>query len=724
MHFSSSRTAIARAVALSSTLIATANAQANEPIALKDVVVSASGFEQKITDAPASISVISGEDLKKKRISSLAEALNDVEGVDVSGNAGKTGGLNISIRGMGSDYTLILVDGKRQNTAGNVTPNGFGETKSSFLPPVSAIERIEVIRGPMSTLYGSDAMGGVINIITKKVGSEWAGSITADTTLQEHSEYGDTRSTNLYLNGPLIQDKLGLALRGKYQERDASDISYDLIDGTEDTPTMGWNPVESDIWSAGGRLTFTPNDDHDISLDYDQNKQTYDNSKGQLGTLGAAGGYSEEQRYNREQYSLSHTGRFAFGVLESSLMRNTTETLGRLIPNGTPGKIGGDPRTLESENTIFDTKFLASLGDHNLTIGGQWWKAEMTEGVVTTPFEHKMTALFIENEWRILDSLALTLGVRRDNHDKFGGHTSPRAYLVWNATDNWTLKGGMSKGFKAPDLQALASGINGFGGQGRIPLIGNPDLIPETSTSSEFGVYFDNLDNFNANLTLFHNQFDDKLSSVTLTNCEWQNVAGCITVPGGPWYRPGPNNPVTGTHPTRNRTFSQAVNVDEAVTKGVEVAGRYQFAPAWSLSANYTYTDTEQKSGANEGWPLNDTPHHQFNASLNWQTTDRLSTWLRGEYRSERFRRTGTTTDYAYEAFGDYKAYHLFHLGGNYQVNENLDISATIYNLLDKNFVNYERYASDATGNVFSYGNEYNNNQERRRLWLAATYSF
>ncbi len=707
------RSLLASAIALAC-LGQTATANENS-VELGDVVVSAAGFEQKITEAPASISVISGEELQKKRVSSLAEALSDVEGVDVSGNAGKTGGLNISIRGMGSDYTLILIDGKRQNPAGNITPNGFGETKSSFLPPVSAIERIEVIRGPMSTLYGSDAMGGVINIITKKVGSEWGGSVTVDTTLQQHDEYGDTRSTNLYLSGPLVADKLGLALRGRYQERDASDITY-YENGLQESPTMGWNPVEQDVYNAGGRLTFTPTADHDISFDFDTAKQRYDNSEGQLGTLGASGGYEKDQRYNREQYLLSHTGRFAFGTLETSYTRNETETLGRLIPNGTPGKVGGSERTLESQNDIFDIKLLSSFGDHNLTVGGQWWKAEMTEGLVNDPFEHKMTAIFVEDEWRLRDDLALTLGLRRDDHDKFGSELSPRAYLVWNTTDNWTLKGGVSQGFKAPDLQALADGMNGFGGQGTIPLLGNPDLTPETSTSSEFGIYYDNFADFNANVTLFHNKFEDKLSSITVDNCEFNASANCVTVPGGPWLDRG--------RPGRNQTFSLPVNVDEAVTQGVEVAGRYQFAPRWSLSANYTYTDTEQKSGVNDGLPLNDTPRHQLNAKLDWQATERLSTWLRGEYRSERFRRTTPAVNYAYEAFGDYKAYSLFHLGGSYRVSENLDLSATIYNLFDKDFISYKRYATNAAGTTFDYGNEYNNNQERRRLWLSATYNF
>ena len=74
-------------------------------------------------------------ELEQMRATNLAEVLSTVEGVDVGGAVGKTGGLNINIRGMGSDYTLILIDGRRQNTAGSVTPNGFGETSTSFLPP-------------------------------------------------------------------------------------------------------------------------------------------------------------------------------------------------------------------------------------------------------------------------------------------------------------------------------------------------------------------------------------------------------------------------------------------------------------------------------------------------------------------------------------------------------------------------------------------------------------
>src|SRR5690625_3421541 len=107
---------------------------------LDEVVVTAAGFEQLRRDAPASITVLGTESLRQRRSTNLAEMLFDVAGIEIGGTAGKTGGLNISMRGMQSDYTLVLIDGRSQNSAGNITPNGFGDTSASFLPPTAAIE--------------------------------------------------------------------------------------------------------------------------------------------------------------------------------------------------------------------------------------------------------------------------------------------------------------------------------------------------------------------------------------------------------------------------------------------------------------------------------------------------------------------------------------------------------------------------------------------------------
>ncbi|ASK20387.1 TonB-dependent receptor domain-containing protein [Vreelandella alkaliphila] len=705
------RTALASAVALSVTATA---ALAQESEQLDNIVVSASGFEQALVDAPASISVVSREELERKRITSVADALRDVEGVDVGGSVGKTGGRNISIRGMPSDYTLILIDGRRQNAAGSVTPNGFGETSTSFFPPVSSIERIEVIRGPMSTLYGSDAMGGVINIITRRVDREWVGSIGVENTFNEDRDFGDRREINLYTSGPLIQDTLGIQVRGRLYERDASELTYTDGNGNPiDVSQRGPSPVEGDTYNLGGKLTWTPNADHDLWLDGEVNRQRYNNDECQLGTLdgrtrscapdpGAANGYADELRFERQQVAIGHTGRFASGTLESSLMRNTTETKGRTIPgengvayDGFPGIVGGAPRELETTNTVLDSKYVMPLGDHMTTVGLQWWDAKLDDGLANETFEQTTWSLFAEDEWMLRDDLALTLGGRYDHHDAFGSQFSPRSYLVWNTTPNWTLKGGVSRGYKTPSLNDLHAGINGVTGQGTILTIGNPNLEPETSTSSEISAHYDSLAGFTASATLFYNEFDDKIAS-----------GNDIVVENNPLVPDG--------------VYSQDVNIDEAVTQGVELSTSYQFTPDWRLSANYTYTDSEQKSGNNRGEPLTDTPEHAFNATLRWQATPQLDTWLSAEYRSERYRnRESVRGAPSFDDLGDFKAYSLFHLGGSYAFTEQFNVSATIYNLFDKDFVDYRAY-----GDGTSFGNVYANSEEGRRLWLSARYEF
>lgn len=673
------------------------------------MVITASGFEQKVTDAPASITVITREDLEQKRVASIADALSDVEGVDVGGSVGKTGGLNISMRGMPSDYTLILIDGRRQNNVGNVTPNGFGETANSFMPPVAAIERIEVIRGPMSTLYGSDAMGGVVNIITRKPAKEWMGALTLENTQQQHREFGNSAAISFYTSGALIEDKLGLTLRGSVFDRSASDLRYQDANGLEKTPIMGANPVKSDIQNLGGRVTFTPTSNQDIWLDIDRGNQEYDNSEGQLGTLDTPtkiGGYEKQQRYTRDQYVLAHDGRFSFGNLSSSITRSETDTAGRTLPKGVPGKTAGAPRTLELENTIVDSKLVTVLGDNTLSVGGQWWKAEMIDGVATAPFEHKQLALFAEDEWRFLTDWALTVGARYDDHSVFGSQLSPRGYLVWNASSNWTFKGGVSQGYKTPRLDQLTSGIVGFGRQGALPLIGTPSLTPETTTSSELAAYYQADNGFNANLTLFQNNFNDKIASGTpVANCHYSkapNQPGCVDI---------------GTSWNDIKEFGQTVNIDEAITRGVEVGSYIPLAEYWDLKANYTFTDSEQKSGSQAGQPLTDTPKHMVNMKLNWQTTAQLNTWLQGEYRSKRWRGVGAEQ----EAFGDYNAFTLFHLGASYRISENVTVNGTIYNLLDEDFLQYHAY-NDA--GKTAYANEYNNNQEGRRFWISTNITF
>lgn len=670
------------------------------------IVVTAAGYEQEIAEAPASISVVTREDLQEKRFGSLAEALGDIEGVDVGATAGKTGGLTLSIRGMPSDYTLVLLDGRRQNAPGSVTPNGFGETSTSFMPPVSAIERIEVVRGPMSTLFGSDAMGGVINIITRKVGDRWVGTATGESTIQEHGDFGNIQSLNAFAQGPLVKDLVGLSVRGSVLHREAAALRYSDAQGAEIPITaFGRSPTRSDVYTYGGRLTLTPHADHDLWFEYDRSEQTYDNSLGQMGTQSVQGGYAPKLRFNRDNYVLAHSWRIGEGGLETTLTRNTTATVGRTVPPNTPGAVAGDPRTLTATNTIVDSRYAGGFGPVAFTAGGQYWHARMVDGVAPAPYRFEQWAGFVEATWSVVDSFKLTGGLRYDDHSTFGGKWSPRAYAVWTLASGLTLKGGVSRGFKTPQLNQIAEGIVGFGSQGRVPLIGSPGLKPETSTSYEAGVYYDNDGGVSASVMLFNNDFTDKIASGPgIPNCQFAgnpNRPGCLDV---------------GPFPAVD-LFGQSINIDKARTRGGEASARIAITPALSLMVNYTYTESEQLSGAQKGMPLIGTPKHMANGNLRWRIDDMASVWARAEIRSSRYRGAGADQT----ALGNYKGYELFHLGGSLQVTPAFRLGATVYNLLDTNYVEYLPYQNGA---ALAYASEYANNQEGRRLLLSATVDF
>ncbi|TVP78738.1 MAG: hypothetical protein EA352_01545 [Gemmatimonadales bacterium] len=231
-------------------------------IQLEEVVVSASGFEQRARLAPATITRLSREEVALRPIRNLSEAIRDLPGVDIDGTdarSNKTGNRTISLRGLPSEYTLVLIDGRRQNVPGTVAPNAFNDAGAAFFPPVASIERIEVIRGPMSTLYGSDALGGVVNIITRRPQESWQGELALDAIVQSDSDFGNNGSGELWAQGPLLPGTLTLEARGRFFERQATRVDFpgqdESIDGQR---TMGQLPTRGSIRTGGGRAGLDP----------------------------------------------------------------------------------------------------------------------------------------------------------------------------------------------------------------------------------------------------------------------------------------------------------------------------------------------------------------------------------------------------------------------------------------------------------------------------------
>ena len=623
---------------------------------LGQVTVTASGHAQQLEDAPASISVITREQIEQRYYQDATDALRDIPGVIITGGGSGDRGNDIVIRGMPSQYTLILVDGKPVSTR-ETRPNGSAGFEQDWLPPLQSIERIEVVRGPMSTLYGSDAIGGVINVITRKVAEEWGGAVQLDTIIQDDSRSGDIQQGNFSLSGPLLADTLGLQVYGRASSRQEDRF----VDGFE----------EKNLKNLNARLSFTPTDNQDFTLEAGQTKQDRRSLIGYSApATGCRGGCTDsDNEYTREVLALSHTGRWDFGTTDSYVQREEAENL---------------TREMKVTNTSAKTALVAPLGDHLLTVGANFEKEELSDRTSNqisnrTDVDASKWALFAEDEWMLPGNVSVTGGVRLDDDENYGSHVSPRLYGVWGMAPRWTLKGGVSTGFRSPSLREITPDWGQVSRGGDV--YGNPDLEPETSVNKELGLYFNAGRDLQANITVFHNDFKDKITRIA---CPPSVCTG------------GPNQ--FGSDPTYR------VNVDEAVTRGVEAAVSTTLARTLDLTLSYTYTDSEQQSGEYEGEPLNQVPKHLASLQADWRVTSRLSPWLAVRYRGEESQPTTGPSSSSIVAPSN----TLVDAGLAFKLTPQATLNTGIYNIADKEI----------------FQDEYGYVEDGRRYWLGMRVSF
>ncbi|ENZ5481655.1 hypothetical protein P805_00935 [Serratia marcescens BIDMC 44] len=645
-------------------LSATAALAAPQDDTQDTMVVTASGFQQKIQDSAASISVIPRQQIEDKAYRDVTDALKDVPGVVITGGASSS---DISIRGMSSKYTLILVDGKRVDTRGTRPNSDNAGIEQGWLPPMEAIERIEVVRGPMSSLYGSDAMGGVINVITRKTSrTEWKGSLHGDATIQENRDSGDLFQTNAYASGPLVEGLLGLRVNGLLSRR------------AEDKIVNGYN--EQRMRSGTAVFTLTPDEKNEFDFEIGRSLQDRNSTPGKsvVAERCSKGKCSPTSRseslYTRTNYALTHNGYYDFGNSTSYVQREET---------GNPG------RNMKAYNTIFNTQNQFELGSHMLNLGGQYRYEKLGDGgnqLESAQGLSKLTrwswALFAEDEWALTNDFSLTSGIRMDQDENFGSHWTPRMYGVWHLTEQWTLKGGVSAGYKSPDLRQSSPNwgqVTG-GGVRKGIIVGNPDLQPEKSLSEEIGLMWDSLKGINAGVTVFNTDFKDKITEVR--RCE--DTPDCTI--GGTSYD----------------FISDRVNVDKANMRGVEATFGWQINKDWKWNTNYTYTASEQKSGEFQGKALNQMPKHMLNTVLDWRATQDLSLWSRVNFRSR-------TSDYLSRTSmaKSTPSYTFVDAGLSYQAAKNLQLTGGVYNILDKT-VDYDHYNTTLDGRRYTVGMTYN----------------
>ena len=709
-----SRRTLAAALASGTALTCALPATAQQPIVLDEIVITAAGFEQSIKDAPASISVITAEELQKGNFTSLTDALKEVQGVVTTGTANEQ---DIYIRGLPGQYTLILVDGKRQSTR-DARTNGNAGYEQSFIPPIAAIERIEIVRGPMSSLYGSDAMGGVINVITKPVADVWTGSVTTEVVVQGEDGFENSRQNSFYVSGPLIDNVLGLQVWGRKFDQDASAITG--------------GPSGSDDYDLGARLSWRVDDQNDLLFEAGRTRITSENYGGL--------GYNDN---DRDHWSLTHKGRYDTLDTEVSLSQEIGERTS-FSRTAAGGPFIQELRAPEVRNTVLDAKAnrqFSWLGQHNLTFGGQFLRIKITDqnpgAGLPGPnpderppppvgaFKANEWSLYAEDEWRLRDEFALTLGLRYTDHELYGGHITPRIYGVWNATPSLTVKGGVSTGYRTPEIRSIvpnyaytSGGATCASTSSCAVILGNPDLRPEETLNFEVSTLYEG-EGFTVGATAFHTKFDDKLVQRDLLDDNGDSVLWLE----GPQYWGGDGQ-------LHYRRIIENVNIDKAIISGLELTGDWSINPTLTARASYTYTKSEQKSGTYAGFPLARTPEHMASLRFDWQTpVSGLDTWLSANYHGSeinsglRIGGNGTPIAYQYDEDGNivlnsrgepvvlarkYSPYTTVDIGANYQLTEMATLNAAVYNVLNKEV----------------YQGDFNTVQEGRRLWLGLTANF
>lgn len=510
--------------ATAAALTASATVQAQN--AVENVLVTGSYSPQPALTA--SSSVIDAEQIAALNKRTVAGLLKTLPGVLVEEQGGPGGLTAVSIRGGESNFTLVMLDGIPVNDPTNTRGGGFDFADLN----IATIDRIEVVRGAQSSIYGSDALAGVINIITRRPGDGHSQSVFA--------EAGEDDFYNL-----------GAGASGR-----AGDFSYGVEVATRDDgdPVPG---SERETDSANLRLGWTPSDAHEFTATYrylDGERSSYPEQSG--GPELAVNDDLDTADYDEQVLAVAWRAQLAPGW-QSRLSASRFERNDDFVSPGISPFTEVPPNTSDSDFTRDEVRWVNTLAisDVELNLGAEYRGEDgESEGEVDffgfinpTDFEldRDTTAVFASASTTVADSLLLQGSIRYDDPDEFDSETTWRAGARYAIGAGVSVYANWGEAYKLPSFFALGNA-----------LVGNPDLDPEKAESWDAGIAFD-ADNVRLEATWFFNDFEDLVDfdDETFRNVNRQNVE----------------------------------------TSGVELQAAWQVLPALDLVAQGTYTDIDVK---------------------------------------------------------------------------------------------------------------------------------
>ena len=585
------------------------------------------------------VSRISKDDIDKRPAANdISEFVRTMPGVNLTGNTatGQRGNKRqIDLRGMGPENTLILIDGKPVNSrqSERISMRGERNTRGdSNWVPVEEIESITVLRGPAATRYGSGAMGGVVNIVTKKVSKEFKGQVNLYANQPQDNKEGATRRIGFNLSGPIIQDTLGFRIYGNLNKTDAD--AADINAGHGNDSAAGVEGVRNK--DIAGRLQWKISPAQTLILDSSYSRQgniyngdTQNSNPRSALVNSLADSKAETARLYRSAYSLTHDGAWDWGDTKNVI--SYERTVNSHLPEGLAGGPEGSYTGLDFvQSRLKNLRFSSEanipfkLGvDNVLTVGAEFTDSKLDDPASNTQgfkdqgktdafngisatrggkASQRNWAAYVEDNISLTDKTHLIPAIRFDHNSDSGRNWSPALNFSHQIGENWLVKGGIARAYKAPNLyQTNPDFILYTRGQGcplnapnsvRCYYMGNGNLKPETSINKEIGLEF-NKNGWQASATYFHNAYRNKI------------VIGdqlIATSNIGNWLLQWENTP-------------------KATISGIEGNLVIPLHDTLKWSNNFTYM---HKSEDYQGNPLSLVPKHTINSTLSWTPNERF----------------------------------------------------------------------------------------------------
>lgn len=570
---------------------------------IDQVVVSATRLERSVIDAPVRVEVVTAEELSRTHARSLKEALENVAGLQLREIHGKSG-YEVALQGLSGDQVLVLIDGQPMSAS-------TGSTVDVSQLALTEIERIEIVKGATSAQFGSAAMGGVINVITRQVAPGWQASVLADA-----GSYGEQNPSAEVL-GPVRRHAQLRAEGGSDRWRGRMALDYLASDGFDPDPQT---------WARPGDELIRRQLDSRIEWHGEQGRRVFAgvglyqediDSRYVLVRPGGNSDQSKQEQARRVRLTTGaegNTGRrgWQWSALHERFANDTLKSA---------GNTRFDDRQVDISLDQFSGQLsLPSPASQDWLLGVDWRRdalSQFKDGISEVDADAEVSRqageVFLQHTWLPSLSWEWLTGLRYQHDSDFGAHVAGKAGLRWHAleAESWrsTVRASVGQGYRVPNLKERHFLFDHS--QLGYVVIGNPDLKPEESVSAQLGATLYWRDSLTFELGVYWNDLKNLIQEDT-------------------------DNPGVGPGGVSEFTYN---NIGQARTYGVESGLAWRMAPRWRSELGYTWLQAENLA---EDVDLTRRPEHQARLSLDHDIATHTSVSLRGRYQSDELVSTQT----------------------------------------------------------------------------------